>query len=320
MSPKRSHTRLTSISWIVGFLLLSFASHNLRASELYFIDAHSQVGHKLKNLEQVIDRMDKGGVYRTILSARSNRTSAEIVSLAKVYPGRILPALRVKSKTYGHNHPKYYKQLRKQVQSGHFKAMAEVLMYHAKKGAKAPEVVVYPEDQRVQTTLRAAIENGWPFILHIEFQALKGEKRQRFMTGMQNLLKANSAHPFALNHMGQLTPAEVRSLIENHGNLYFLTAHTNPVITRHSNQPWVNMFQGAVIAKEWKDLLIQHVDRFIFAMDNVWEDHWEEIYVQQMEYWRKAMADLPGPVAHAIAHGNAEHLWGIQPKSAGIKP
>ena len=112
MKFKPIHTRLASISWVVGFLLLSFASHSLRASELYFIDVHSQVGHKLKNLEQVINRMDKGGVYR------------------------------------------------------------------------------------------------------IEFQALKGEKRQRFMTGMQNLLKANSAHPFALNHMGQLTPAEVRSLAE----------------------------------------------------------------------------------------------------------
>jgi hypothetical protein len=33
-----------------------------------------------------------------------------------------------------------------------------------------------------------------------------------------------------------------------------------------------------------------------------------------MKYWRKAMADLPDDVAHAIAHGNAERLWRIKPK------
>lgn len=56
---------------------------------------------------------------------------------------------------------------------------------------------------------------------------------------------------------------------------------------------------------------MQHPDRFIFALDNVWGTHWKEFYLDQMEYWRKAMNDLPHDVAHAVAHGNAERLWGI---------
>ncbi|MBE9516152.1 MAG: amidohydrolase family protein [Proteobacteria bacterium] len=294
--------------------LLVLFGPNLWASELYFIDAHSQVDHKLKNLDLIIQRMDEAGVYRTILAARSKRKPGEVVSFAQAHSERIVPAVRTKSGAYKKNRPKYYKKLRKQLNSGHFRAMAEVLMYHAQKGDKAPEVSVYPDDQRVQTALNAAIKNGWPFIIHIEFRSLSGEKRRQFMASMEKLLKAHPGHAFALNHMGQLAAAEVRRLITNHKNIYFLTAHANPVSIRHSNQPWVNMFQGSVIAKEWKELLVLHPDRFIFALDNVWERHWSEYYLEQMEYWKKAMIDLPRDVAHAVAHGNAERLWNLSPK------
>ena len=300
-------------SIIFPFLLVAYI-HTIWASELYFVDAHSQADHNLKNLELIIQRMNDGGVYRTILSARSGRKPEEIASFAEAHSDRIIPAVRTKSDAYNKNHPKYFKELRKQIDCGRFKAMAEVLMYHAQKGDKAPEVVVYSKDQRVQAALNASIENDWPFVIHIEFQSLKEKKRQQFMGEMEEMLKAHSDHPFALNHMGQLSVDEVRRLIKHHQNIYFLTAHTNPVIINQSNQPWMNMFQGAVLSPEWKDLFVQHPERFIFALDNVWDRHWKEFYLDQMEYWRKAIADLPDDVAHAIAHRNAERLWKIEPK------
>lgn len=306
-----THTSPLLLSPVICFFLLLSFSTNSRAFELYFVDAHSQVDQNLESLELIIHRMDDGGVYRTILSARSGRNPEEIASFAEAYPDRIVPAVRTKSGAYNKNHPNYYRQLRKQLDSGRFKAMAEVLMYHAQKGSKAPEVIVYPDDQRVQAALNAAIENAWPFVIHIEFGSLSANKRQRFMAAMEELLQAHSAHSFALNHMGQLPAVEVRRLVNHHQNIFFLTAHTNPVIISHSKQPWVNMFRGEAISPEWKELLLQHADRFIFALDNVWETHWKEFYLDQMEYWRKAMADLPHDVAHAVAHGNAERVWGI---------
>ncbi len=305
-----THMSLLLLSPVICFFLI-LSCNNAMAFELYFIDAHSQVDQKLENLELIIQRMVDGGVYRTILSARSGRKPGEVASFAEAYSDRIVPAVRTKSGAYNKNHPKYYKKLRKQLDSGRFKAMAEVLMYHEQKGSKAPEVIVYPDDQRVQAALNAAIENAWPFVIHIEFQSLSGKKRQKFMTAMEGLLKAHAAHSFVLNHMGQLPAVEVRRLVNHHQNIYFLTAHTNPVIIRHSKQPWVNMFRGATFSPEWKELLLQHADRFIFALDNVWETHWKEFYLDQIAYWRKAMADLPHNVAHAVAHGNAERLWGI---------
>lgn len=296
---------------LLGLLLPGVS---LMASELYFIDAHSQLDHQIEPLDLIIKQMDKAGVYRTILAARSRRQPDEVADFAEQHSERIIPAVRTKSGAYTRNPPKYYKKMRKQLNSGRFRAMAEILLYHAQKGGKAPEVLVYPDDERVTFALEAAKEQGWPFVIHIEFASLFGSKKETFMTKMEEMLKAHPDHPFALNHMGQLNVTEVRRLINMHKNIYFLTAHANPAIIMHSNQPWTDMFDTNTLTKEWKQLVIEHPDRFVFALDNVWGRHWEEYYQAQMDLWKKAMADLPPKVAHMFAHGNAERLWRLSPK------
>lgn len=303
-----------TLSLFVTICFLLLTSSYVNADEIYFIDAHSQVDHKVEDLNLVIQRMNEAGVYRTILATRSKRPPSDVVQFAQDYPERIVPAVRTKSGAYNNNHPKYYKKLSKQLNSHQFNAIAEVLIYHAQKGDKAPEVIVHPQDKRVQTALDAAIDMGWPFIIHIEFSSLSGSNKQQFMKEMETLLKTHPDHPFALIHMGQLDARAVRKLITTHPNLYFLTAHTNPVIVRHSNQPWINMFDGEKLTSEWKTLITQYPDRFVFALDNVWERHWQEYYLVQMGFWRKAVADLPPDVAHKFAHGNAERLWKLTPK------
>ncbi len=118
--------------------------------------------------------------------------------------------------------------------------------------------------------------------------------------------------------MGQLEYGEVRKLIGKNKNIFFLTSHSNPIAVREARgwKPWVDMFEGNALAPEWQKLLIDHPDRFVFALDNVWGDkHWESsLYDGQMALWRQALSNLPQDVAHAIAHGNAERLWELPPK------
>ena len=291
MHTKLKHTRRKqnysySFVLLALWLILSFANE-LIASELYFIDAHSQVDHTIDDLDLIIQRMDTSGVYRTILTSRSGKSLGEVADFAEKNSERILPAIRTKSDAYVKNRPRYYKKMRRQLDSGRFKAMAEILLYHAQKGDKAPEVIVYPDDKRVQFALSEVIEKGWPFVIHIEFASLLEEQRRRFMDAMEKMLTTHPKHPFVLNHMGQLKPTEVGQLIEKHKNIYFLTAHTTPAIIRFSNQPWVNMFDGEVLAAKWKELILEHPDRFVFALDNVWDRHWKEFYLDQMTYWAK---------------------------------
>jgi predicted TIM-barrel fold metal-dependent hydrolase len=134
------------------------------------------------------------------------------------------------------------------------------------------------------------------------------------MQDLKSFVDAQPGQPFVLTHMGQLGVAEVKPLLERHSNLYFMAAHTNPVLTSKSNQPWTDLFAGDSLKDEWKQLMSQYPDRFIFALDNVWERHWQEFYLEQMDVWHKALAELPGEVAHKFAHGNAERLWRLSPK------
>lgn len=274
------------------------------------IDAHSQVDQYVE-LEKIIQLMDQGGIAGTILSTRGTVTPEELVSFAANYPGRIIPAVRTKGQIYEENDEKYYKLLKKQVNMEQYGAMAEVLMYHAQKGDKAPEVVVPPDDERVQAALNYALDKEWPFVVHIEFAAA-GSLRDEFMTKFEALLVQYPEHPFVLIHMGQLDYDGVRRLIEAYPNIYFITAHSNPISVKKSIQLWTNMFDGDRLAADWKQLMVEHPDRFILGFDNVWAEHWGQFYLDQIALWREAIKELPIEVAHAFAHGNAERLWHLR--------
>lgn len=59
--------------------------------------------------------------------------------------------------------------------------------------------------------------------------------------------------------------------------------------------------------------MIEHPGRFVLGLDNVFAEHWGRLYVAQVALWREALAELPDDAAHAIAHGNAERLWKLEP-------
>lgn len=272
------------------------------------IDTHGQVDQQVE-LERVIRLMDQAGVAAVILSTRGTVTPEELVSFAADYAGRIIPAVRTKG--YMDNDEKYYQLLKKQMDMEQYGAMAEVLMYHAQKGERAPLVVVYPDDERVQAALDYALDKEWPFIAHIEFAAA-GSECDEFMTKLEALLIRYPEHPFVLIHMGQLNHIAVRQLIEAHENIYFITSHSNPIATSESGQPWTNMFVGDYLSADWEQLIVKYPDRFILGFDNVYVEHWGQFYLDQVALWREAIKELPVEVAHAFAHGNAERLWRLQ--------
>lgn len=305
-----------SIKNTIAFLLLILSGPLLYipgalATDLYFIDAHSQVDEEIDQ-DELIRRMGEAGIRKTILSARRHRSAFDVADWAESHPDKIIASIRVKGKHYVKNTRKFYKNISKRVNSGRFNAMSEVLLYHAQKGELAREVIVYPDDERVTAVLDAASAEGWPLVIHIEFSAIYGSMRKDFYDKMETLIAENPDQPFCLIHMGQLNANAVSKLIKNHKNLYFIAAHSNPLAVQRSRQPWVNMFEGKELAPDWKSLIIMHPDRFIFALDNVWAEHWRNDYKQQVELWRHALQALPIDVGHAVAHGNAERLWHIR--------
>ena len=297
---------------LIVFVFTQIGWLKANANELYFIDAHSQVDHNVVPLNKIISLMDSAGVRKTILSTRGNLKGKALLELSKENPGRVTPAVRTKGEPYETGSKKYYELLKKQIATKQYHAIAEVLLYHAKKGNKAPEVIVYPDDKRVQVALNYAIENNWPCVVHIEFAALHGEKQKKFMSEFKQMLNQHPNQPFVLTHMGQLSKNRCLRLIKNHKNVHFHTGWSNPAAVENSNQPWTNVFDGDRLASEWKDLFMQYPHRFIFALDNVFAEHWSDFYRKQMNFWKKGLAKLPPDVSHLVAHGNAERLWAIR--------
>jgi predicted TIM-barrel fold metal-dependent hydrolase len=306
-----SKYRPYGLNLVIFFVIFLFSNRPLYSQELYFIDAHSQVSHDI-GLEEVVTLMKAAGIRKTILSARKKRTPEDIAELAESYPDLIVAAMRTKGKDYKHNKPKYYKKLEKQASSDRYDAIAEVHLYHSKKGARATHVEADFTDRRVMAAFDVAKKNNWPFIIHIEFSALQGKKRDHYMDGLKGFLREHQDHPVALIHMGQLYPNEVGALINEHKNIYFLTSHSNPITISLSSMPWVNMFNNSVLAPAWKEVITAHPERFIFAIDNVYPEQWRNNYREQVELWRNALTELPSSAAHAIAHKNAESLWGLK--------
>lgn len=293
----------------LSLMIATFAA----ADPIAIIDAHSQVDHRV-DLDRIVPLMDRAGVSRVILAARSKRKWRDIIALAARHPDRIVPSVRTKGGTYRRNHVKYYRRLRAQLARPTFRAMAEVIVWHAQKGAKAAEVILDTAAPQVQAALTAALARGWPFVVHIEFAAARAaEDYDTYMEKFKRLLDAHPEHPFPLIHMAQLSATETRELIAAHRNVYFITSHANPVMTSRSRQPWVDMFEDEVLKPAWKRLVIAYPDRFILGFDNVWEEHWSDFYRLQADLWRKALADLPHEVAHKVAHRNAERLWRLKP-------
>jgi len=299
----------------VAMVLGTFAPRTVLADgmpELYFIDAHSQLPSGFAP-SKIIPLMDKAGVWHTILSARNDRSPKDVANYAAKHPDRITAAVRSKGKSFNKNKPKFEELINLQLKQPIFKALGEVILYHAQKGNKAPEINVSLHSPQARMLLDVALERKWPFIAHYELRA-SGPAKSKILNSFKATARANPDHPFLLIHMAQLNVDEVKRLIAAHGNVYFLTSHSNPIRDFSMRQPWTNLFDGERLLPRWTEVFLKNPNRFVLAFDNVWPENWDYQYLGQAALWRKALAKLPPGAAHAIGHGNAERLWNLTPR------
>ncbi len=295
-------------------VLFSFAATTFADEALPIIDAHNQSDQHI-TYGEILALMDAAGVSRVILSQRGWMNPDDLIAFAALHPDRITPAVRNKGQKM--------QDVKKQVQTGRYGAMAEVLMWHREKKRQRvigkggetmapPEVVMAPDHPKTLKLLKIARKHKWPFIPHIEF-ASAGADAAPFMAKLEALLRRFPGHPFVLIHMGMLPFEEVRRLIEMHPNIHFITSHSDPIAVGRFDAPFTPMFEGQGLAPRWKQLMIRHPDRFILGFDSVWAKVWRTFYFKQVRVWRQALRELPDDVAHAIAHKNAERLWNLPP-------
>lgn len=285
---------------------------------LYFVDAHSQMDHNLDE-ERVISLMDRGGVYRTLISTHLKRDWPDISAFARKSPERIVAAVQIKGRGYQRGpSAAYFNRLASQAADRAFKAMAEVLVFHDSDGGRYQHIKTDFDDPQVRAAFDAAKQRAWPFIIHVEFAALSKEEKESYLGKLARFLRNYPDHPFLMIHMGQLEEPDVRTLLDAHVNLHFMTSHSDPS-HQGGGKPFINMFSGESLKPEWRRLMIERPGRFVFALDNVFSSLWMPgPYLGKMELWWKALSELPDDVAHAFAHGNAERLWKLAPNEGSV--
>ena len=284
---------------------------------LYFIDAHSQWDHRVDE-ERVLSLMNHGGVYRSLLSVHLKRPWQDVAAFAEKAPERIVPTVQIKGRGYHKSRPEhFYDRLSGQMESGSFAAMAEVHVWHDSDGGKYQEIRIDFDDALFQTAFDRAREKGWPLILHMEFRALSEDGKRDYMEKLEAFLADNRDHTFIMIHMAQLEEPDVRRLLGAHPNLHFMTSHASPFY-QGRGKPFINMIEDGKFKPQWKKLILEYPDRFVFALDNVFSKFWmPDLYLDKMKMWWDVVRDLPGDAANAFAHGNAERLWKLSPRSGG---
>jgi hypothetical protein len=308
-------------------LILSFhclCSSPAGATDLPLIDAHSQIDDGV-DMDRVLALMEEAKITRAILSSlRGFRKNPQIIAAATRHPDRITPSIGLKSGAFRSSDPAAIAAVGQMAQRPEFGAISEVMVLHQRKGNVAPEIVTSLNAPQVGVALSAALSRHWPLVIHIEFGFARARGIYRkYMDEFEQFLDAHPDLPVALSHMGQLTATEAGRLITAHRNVYFLTAHTNPIDldAKGHGLPWSNLFDGESLAVEWKDVIQRHADRFILAFDNVLDDDWNDRYPRQARLWRTALEALPSDVAKSVAHGNAERLWHLSvTKGQGSAP
>ena len=315
------------ISFTVVFVFSTALKADGTNNQLYFIDAHSQLDHKSGGIEVVLKRMSENNVKKTLLAGRSKMSWSDILGFSDEYPKKIIPLLTTKAGPKLMKRPKkYFRKIDKQFDTGKFRGNGEILVFHSlkkKQYGKTPAQMVYNfTDKEIMYVMKRIMKKNWPVMLHLEFRALeagrisysKGSKLNKkiYLKQLENLLKNYPENSFVLNHLGQLNSEDVAILIKGHKNIYFTTAHSGPNVKKI----WTKVFNGKSFKSDWKTLFVTYSDRFVFAMDNVWERHWCSCkkwkYSDEIQLWRTGLAQLPDNVARAIAHKNAERLWNLK--------
>lgn len=300
---------------LVALATLTGIAHAERR-EIPIIDIHSQFDQHVSP-ERVLQTAKSSGVEMIFLSTRGRAEIQELIDMHLLAPECIVPAVRSKGGIFFSNSPRYYQRLELQGNNPLFGAKAEIILEHGKKGDRAHEYRVSINEPQAMAAVRLGITKGWPVILHYEFAWLEQKygtaEKQKILAELSALLERYPDHPFGLMHMGQLNIQEVEWFLIQHPNVFFITSRTTPNVIRNSPHPWTPMFRGSRLARDWERLIIQYPDRFVLAFDAVFEHNWGRGYERRVHFWRRALDRLPEDVARAIAHQNAERLWGLPP-------
>ncbi|MDP6787379.1 MAG: amidohydrolase family protein [Rhodospirillales bacterium] len=321
------------------------------------IDAHSQAGCDVRAEEVRAAITKNGMTHtllsgRGCRGEGASATHERVLDLVESLGGRASFLISMKLEGMSMMEGRFTRQglaAINQADKAHFAnavGFAEIIVQHAPhvtQRLKHEGVALDLGSERIAGAIAVVLARKVPVILHVELNDSE-DKSQLILRQLKELLTKNPDNPFVLIHMGQASVEEARDLIENHANIHFLTTASDAISAagvtslrrkgESAQSGWINMFndppEGAPYKgwiqefvpslrwrDDWKALIEAHPDRFVFAMERVFANHWNKHYVSALKYWRAALAKLSPETARRVACGNARRLWRLDVDCGG---
>jgi hypothetical protein len=249
----------------------------LRAAELPLFDAHVHYSHDAVELtppRQAAEILRKAGLKRALVSSSGDAGTQRLLAEA---PDIVIPSLRP-YRTRG--------EIGSWVRDDSVAAFVEERLKNARYAAIG-EFHLYGADAELPVPRRLVqLARQYGLVLHAHSDA----------DAVERLFKQDPQARVLWAHSGFERPEAVAVMLRKHKNLWCDLAFRS----EHGS--------GGKVAPEWKALFSEFPDRFMVGTDTFTPERWHYL-VEHAQWTRAWLADLPAPLAEAIAWRNGEALF-----------
>lgn len=279
-------------------------------------DAMAQI-ESTQSPQFVLDLMRAGGVEKMALFARVHpKRSGEhnVLQAGKLAPDRILMGT---PKTFDERddlRAGFVKRTLEDIPGRGYRFVGEIMFTHGDKshGERTPggERYVDPLAPGVNRLVEA-LKGRVPFMTHWEVYDW-----DRDWPRVSQLYARFPAQTFIWPHVGFAHVAQVDEVLSRHSNVVATLSKKEQDQRAMSDNEKAAQLGPAIIddcgtlLPEWKDLILRHQDRLLFATDAHKEARWNK-YRGIVKAWRGILGQLPPAVAEKIALRNALRVYAV---------
>ena len=315
----------------LGLLIAILICKPTYAADIYdgtLIDAHSQKG-KLISVEQLSEKINKTDVDFTLLSFRlkPSKIKTELLEIKQLTGNKVrylIPTKLFKFTQKTANSSMVVTRLRNLIKTTKqndmdYVGFGEIIVQHAPhdhKRLKYDGINLDLNSKRISEAIDIVLKDNKPVILHVELNDYETDSK-KILNQLVTLSNKNPNNNFLLMHMAQIEFSEAEFIIKNTKNIHFMTSHADnerrlQMKKKKGQQGWINLFdKDDKLKKKWIDLMNENPKRFVFALDNVWDNQWLRGYKKRVSMWRAALASLDKKSSILIACGNANEYFNL---------
>ena len=315
----------------LGLLIAILICKPTYAADIYdgtLIDAHSQKG-KLISVEQLSEKINKTDVDFTLLSFRlkPSKIKTELLEIKQLTGNKVrylIPTKLFKFTQKTANSSMVVTRLRNLIKTTKqndmdYVGFGEIIVQHAPhdhKRLKYDGINLDLNSKRISEAIDIVLKDNKPVILHVELNDYETDSK-KILNQLVTLSNKNPNNNFLLMHMAQIEFSEAEFIIKNTKNIHFMTSHADnerrlQMKKKKGQQGWINLFdKDDKLQKKWIDLMNENPKRFVFALDNVWDNQWLRGYKKRVSMWRAALASLDKKSSILIACGNANEYFNL---------